>query len=223
MSTMKKYLLYIVLTLAMAASFNESAKAQFYLGGKIGGTSSSLTGIGLKSFQPTPKMYLNGGLLANLALGKRFALELEFNYSGKGSAIQYYGEYQTWRGQIKMEQKLHYFAIPLMLQFKFGDRHNYFHLDAGVVSNTLIGSKFNGTITVEQQNGDIEEYPMDLEFNPLKSDFGYAFGFGMMASGFIFDFRYEIGTKTVYQTEPDSPEVYNRAFMITVGYMIDLL
>ncbi len=199
------------------------AQSQLFLGGKIGGTSSSLTGIGLDQFQPTPKMYFNGGIASSLSFSKRFALEVELNYSGKGSAIQYYGEYETWRGLIKLDQKLHYFAIPLMLQFKMGDRDNYFHFDAGVVSNTLIGSKFIGDITVEKQNGDIENHEIEIDFNPLKSDFSYAFGIGLMANGIAFDFRYEIGTREVYLAEPNSPKIYNRAFLITVGYMINLL
>lgn len=199
------------------------AQSQFFIGAKIGGTSSSLTATGLEQFQPTPKMYFNGGLASSFSFGKRFAVTLEFNYSGKGSAIQYYGEYETWSGLISLDQRLHYFAIPLMLQYKLGDRDNFFHLDAGIVPNTLIGSKFIGDITVEKQNGDIETHNLELEFNPLKSDFSYAFGIGLMANGIAFDFRYEIGTREVYLAEPNAPKIYNRAFTITVGYMFNLL
>jgi len=213
----------IAVIFTVLISLSGKTSAQFYIGGKIGGTSASLTGIGLSNFQPTPKMYFNGGVTSVISLGRRFALDLELNYSGKGSAIQYYGEYQTWRGLVKLEQKLHYFAVPLMLQFKMGDRDNYFHLDAGIVSNTLIGSEFDGSITVEKQNGDIEEHEIDMEFSPLKSDFSYAFGIGLVANGLTFDFKYEIGTREVYQGGDDSPKVYNRAFLITVGYMFNLL
>jgi len=199
------------------------AQSQLFIGGKIGGTSSSLTATGLDQFQPTPKMYLNGGFASSYSFSRRFALALELNYSGKGSAIQYFGEYETWRGLIKLDQRLRYFAVPLMLQFKLGERDNYFHIDGGIVSNTLIGSKFSGDITVEKQNGDVETHNLDIEFNPMKSDFSYAFGIGLMANGIAFDFRYEIGTKEVYLAEPNSPKVYNRAFLITVGYMFNLL
>lgn len=199
------------------------AQSQLYLGAKIGGTSASFTAIGLQQFQPTPKMYLNAGAAASFTFSRRFALALELDYSGKGSAVQYYGTYESWDGLISLEQRLHYFAIPLMLQFKMGDRSNYFHIDAGVVSNTLIGSKFNGDITIKKQNGDIEKHDIELKFNPLKSDFSYAFGIGLMANGIAFDFRYEIGKNEVYLAEPNSPKVYNRAFLITVGYMFNLL
>ena len=144
-------------------------------------------------------------------------------YSGKGSAIQFYGEYNTFRGLIKLEQKLHYFAIPLVLQFKLGDRKNYFHLDGGMVFNTLLGSKFTGSITVEEDNGDITVHDFTEDYRVMKTDLSYAIGIGLMANGLAFDFRYEVGLNPVYSTDANNPSVYNRAFLVSIGYMFNLL
>lgn len=220
---MMRYLILVLITF-LFISVSKKTSAQLWLGGRLGGTSASITGIGLKSFEPTPKMYLNGGLASSFSFSKRFSLGLELLYSGKGSAIQYTGDYNNMTGTINFEQRLHYFAIPMLLQFKMGDRDNFFHFDAGIVSNTLIGSKFKGTIVVQETNGDINTYPMDLKFSPLKSDFSYAFGIGLMANGITFDFRYEVGLNEIYVSESvDAPKIYNRAFLVSVGYMFNLL
>ncbi len=201
-----------------------SLYGQLYIGGRIGGTSASITGSGLKDFQPVSKMYLNGGAVTTLSLNRRFSLQLELLYSGKGSAFEYYGDYQNKRGTIYLSQKLHYFAVPLVLQFKMGDRDNYFHFDAGMVYNSLIGNKFLGNITVEELNGDIFEYEMTTSFNLNKTDFGLAFGVGLVASNITFDFRYEIGRNQIYETGvDDAPNILNRAFLVNVGYRFNLL
>jgi hypothetical protein len=219
---MKIKLVIFVLTLFFS-SLSFTTNAQFWLGGKLGGTSASITGSGLKSFVPTPKMYFNGGASASFHINSRFALLLELMYNGKGSAIQYQGDYNGMNGVIEFEQKLHYFAIPLMLQFKMGDKENYFHFDAGLVHNSLIGQKFNGDITVTELNGDESIYSIESGYVPLKTDFSYAFGVGLVANGITFDFRYEVGKNKIYSEEVNNPTIYNRAFMVSVGYMFKLL
>ncbi|MBN2746461.1 MAG: PorT family protein [Bacteroidales bacterium] len=220
---MKK--LIFLTSLFVATLFGASTSfGQLYVGGRIGGTSASITGSGLKDFQPVSKMYLNGGLVTTVSLHPRFSLQMELLYSGKGSAFEYYGDYQNRRGVISLSQKLHYFAVPLVLQFKMGDRDNYFHFDAGMVYNSLIGNKFSGSITVEELNGDIFEYDMTTSFNLNKTDFGLAFGVGLVASNITFDFRYEIGQNQIYQTgSDDAPNILNRAFLVNVGYRFNLL
>jgi len=105
-----------------------------------------------------------------------------------------------------------------------GDRDNYFHFDAGMVYNSLIGNKFLGNITVEELNGDIFEYEMTTSFNLNKTDFGLAFGVGLVASNITFDFRYEIGRNQIYETGvDDAPNILNRAFLVNVGYRFNLL
>jgi len=200
------------------------SNAQLSVGGLLGGSSASVTGVNLKGFNPTSKMFLHGGALGNYAFNKKIGLQLELLYSGKGYNLEYTGDYQSFKaGQIKIQQKLNYLAIPLMFQYKMGDHKNYFHLDVGIVSNYLLGSKFNGDITIKQPNGDIETHILQAEFSPEKKDFSYALGVGLIANGISFAFRYEVGLNEIYIPETYSPKIFNRTFLVTVGYMIDLL
>lgn len=218
-----KQLKIFILVLVLSLGFIAPLKAQLWFGGRIGGTSASITGVGLTGFQPTPKMYFNAGLASSFSITKRFSLGLELLYSGKGSKLQYDGNYQGKSGIINFEQNLHYFAVPLVLQFKMGDRDNFFHFDGGIVYNTLIGSNFNGEITVTETNGDVNIYTMNTSFEPIKTDMSYAFGIGLMANGISFDFRYEVGLNEIFVVTPNAPKIYNRAFTVSVGYMFNLL
>jgi len=209
---------YIFLVLMMFSG--SVAFSQFSFGGKFGGASTNLTGIGLKDFIPKQKMKFLGGAIINYSIGNRIGIQTELLYSAKGSAYQYYEENSIRRGVVNLEQKLGYFAMPILLQLKMGDRENYFHLNGGVVFNSLIHEKFEGTIMAEDDKGNTAEEEFTLEQSPAKTDFSYAFGIGLLANGINFDFRYEIGTKDVFQAAPDEPKIYNRSFQVSVGYTV---
>lgn len=210
-------LLFIILLLSTTSTF---AQFRFSYGLKAGGASTNLTGVGLKSFIPTPKVKLIGGAITNFAYGNRFALQVEALYSGKGSAFSYYADNSIYLGKANVEEKLGYFAVPVMLQFKMGDKNNYFHFDGGIVFNTLIHDKYKGTIVIVDDNGNELEQDLTIQQDPAKSDLSYAFGIGLVANGLNFDFRYEIGTKAVFQKIEGNPEIINRAFQVTIGYSL---
>jgi len=195
--------------------------AQFGFGLRLGGASTSLTGIGtnVENFIPTPKMHFVGGGVINYSISRRFALNAEVIYFGKGSAIQYYGENSVGRGVINMDLRLGYLAVPFTLQFKMGDRDSYFHFDAGVSFNQLIHNKFKGTIDVEDDKGNTLSESFDLENDPFKQDIGYTFGIGLVANGLMFDFAYEMGIRDVFPSNTQGLTIRNRAFRVTVGYI----
>lgn len=194
---------------------------QFSFGGKLGGASTSLTTNNLENFVPTPKVKLLGGGIVNYSFGKRLALQAEILYSGKGAAFAYTIDNSIVKGEVTMEQKLGYIAVPFLLQFKLGDRSSYFHIDAGIVSNSLVYEKYSGSIIAQKANGDTYEENYDpIESAPNSHDLGYAFGIGLYANGLNFDFRYEIGTKKVYEREEGAPDVLNKSFQVCVGYTI---
>jgi len=168
---------------------------QLSVGGKLGGASTNLTGIGMKDFIPDPKVKFIGGAIINYAIGNRIGLQTEILYSGKGSAFKYYYEDKVRRGVLQIEQKLGYLSIPLMIQLKMGDRFNYFHFDGGIVTNYLLHESFTGIIDLENDKG-------------------------LVANGLNFDFRYEVGTKQVFQSDEGSPSILNKAFQVSVGYTI---
>jgi len=209
-----KILLFIVVML-FSANF---AFGQFSFGGKIGGASTNLTGVGLKEFIPKQKMKFIGGGIINYAIGSRIGIQTELLYSAKGSAYSYYEENSIRRGTVEVEQKLGYFAIPLIIQFKMGDRKSFFHINGGIVYNTLIHENFSGIITIVDDKGNSFEEDFAIEQNPAKEDLSYAFGIGLVANGINFDFRYEAGTKDVFRAADGEPKIYNKSFQVSVGY-----
>jgi len=213
----KLFLVLTIITLSITASY-----AQFGFGFKLGGASTSLTGIGegVENFIPTPKMKFVGGGVINYSIARRFALQTEIMYSGKGSAIQYYEENQTGRGLVELDMRIGYLSVPLIFQFKMGDRDSYFHFDAGIVFSQLVHNKFTGTIRYEDDKGNelsIEDY--ELENDPNKQDMGYTFGMGLVANGLMFDFAYEMGIRDVFPPSESGLKIRNRSFKVTVGYI----
>ena len=208
--------------MAVVTFIGSNAFGQFSFGGKIGGATTNLSGVGLEHFVPDPKIKFVGGGIINYSFGRRFAFQAEIMYQGKGAAFSYDDEVDKGRFKISMEQKLGYLSVPLMLQFKLGDRYNYFHLDAGVISNSLLHSSYIGTIQKQKSNGDVEpveDYPINQ--TPANFDLGYAFGIGLVANGLNFDFRMEFGTSKVYEdTDNGAPKVLNNSFQVSVGYTL---
>jgi hypothetical protein len=196
--------------------------AQFSFGGKLGGASTNLTGVGLKNFVPEPKVKLVGGGIVNYSFGQRLAVQTEVLYSGKGSNFKYTIENYNLYGDatVNFSQKLGYLGVPLMLQFKMGDRSNYFHFDGGIVYNSLIHHKYLGTIDFVNSTGTNSNAAFLITQTPAKQDLSYAFGIGLIANGLNFDFRYEVGTKAVFESSIDAPEILNKSFQVSVGYTV---
>ena len=215
--TRKLILFLAIITFSISTSY-----AQFGFGLKLGGASTTLTGIGsnVENFVPTPKMHFIGGGVINYSIGRRFALQTEIMYSGKGSAIQYYEENSVGRGFVELDMRLGYLSVPLLLQFKMGDRDSYFHFDAGIVFSQLVHNKFTGTIKYEDDKGNeisIEDY--SLENDPNEQDMGYSFGIGLVANGLMFDFTYEMGIRDVFPPGDNGLKIRSRSFRVSVGYI----
>ncbi len=215
-----KQIIAIIVFLSFIGTTN--VFGQFSFGGKLGGASTNLTGTGMKDFVPDPKVKFIGGGVINYSFGHSFAIQTEILYLGKGSAFAYYFQDDSKRGLIHIEQKLGYLGLPLMLQFKLGDRSNYFHFDAGLVYNILLHEQFIGTLDAENDKGEVihEGEAFVLDQKPNDSDLSYAFGIGLVANGLNFDFRYEVGTKKVFDNTGDAPDVLNKSFQVSVGYVI---
>ena len=213
----KVQILLFTLLLISSTSFG-----QFSFGGKIGGASTSLTGVGLKDFIPEPKVKFIGGGIINYSFGRRFALQAELLYSAKGAAFSYTVDnyLSIYQAKISMEQKLGYFGVPFMLQFKMGDKEGYFHLDAGLVYNTLIHEKYSGSVVWVDEKGKENKKDYPIVQSPSASDMGYAFGIGLMANGINFDFRLEFGTNEVFKPEKSSSKILNKSFQVSAGYTI---
>jgi len=212
----------LALSLLIIIISSTSLFAQLSVGGKLGGASTNLTGVGMKDFIPDPKIKFIAGGIINYSITKAIGVQAEILYLGKGSAFQYYYEDKVRRGVLKMEQKLGYLGIPLMLQFKLGDRSSYFHFDAGIVTNHLIHENFSASIDLENDKGEVihDDEPFEIDQSPAKFDLSYAFGIGLVANGLNFDFRYEVGTRKVFESEEGAPEILNKSFQVTVGYTI---
>lgn len=209
-----KYFLIIPLSLLFLNGFS-----QFHFGAKIGGSSASLSGMNIKNFKPTQRTYFHGGGVVNYSFTNFLSLQAELMYSGKGTSFGFTAENQVYKGEVKIDQRLGYFSVPLMIQLNFGsDPRSNFHINGGIVNSWLIHDKFSGNITVEDAGQMVtKDFTYQLDLN--KQDFGYAFGVGLLANGIMFDFRYEQGTKSIYGTAEGNPNVRNRAFMVSIGYL----
>lgn len=219
---MKNFSAKLALILLLIITGFSTSYAQFGFGLRLGGASTTLTGIGsdVEDFIPSPKMHFVGGGVINYSIGRRLAVQTEVLYSGKGSAIQYYKENSVGRGLFKLDMRLGYLSVPLILQFKMGDRDSYFHFDAGIVFSQLIHNKFTGTIAYEDDKGNIlPETDYELENDPYQQDVGYSFGIGLVANGLMFDFAYEMGIRDVFPSNTEGLTIRNRAFRVTVGYI----
>ncbi len=198
--------------------------SQFAFGVKLGGTSANFSNIGLTGYQPKQRLYLNTGLEANFILNKRFAIQLEAVYAGKGSQYKYTGianyDNNIYNDvAINATNKLGYLAVPIMGQFLMGDRENHFHLDFGVVPNLLIRKSFTATADIPiTGTEDFETVDINLNYIPAQNDFGLAFGIGLRAMNITFDFRYEVGMIDLFIPEVGSPAVRNKAFTVSLGY-----
>jgi len=101
--------------------------------------------------------------------------------------MQYYYEDAALRGGVKLDLRLGYLSVPVLLQLKMGDRNSYFHFDGGVVFNQLVYTKYTGTIAAEDDQGNTADQDFDLEADPYQQDFGYTFGIGLVANGLLND------------------------------------
>ncbi|RLD63937.1 MAG: hypothetical protein DRI84_09120 [Bacteroidetes bacterium] len=211
----------IVLIIGFIILGLSSSYAQFGFGLRIGGASTSLTGVGanMEEFRPEPKLKLVAGGVINYSFGRRIALQTEILYSGKGSAMKYYYQDDVLRGEVSLDLRLGYLAVPLIFQFKMGDRDNYFHFDAGIVFNQLVHTKYTGTILAEDDKGNKVDQIFELDAEPNAQDFGYTLGIGLVANGLLFDFSYEIGARDVYPSTTDGLNIRNRSFKVSIGYI----
>jgi len=219
MSIQRKLLLVIsILILGVSNSY-----AQFGFGLRLGGASTTLTGVGanVKEFIPDPKLHLVAGGVINYSIVRRLAIQTEILYSGKGSAMQYYYQDDNLRGYATLDLRLGYLSVPLIAQLKFGDRKSYFHFDAGIVFNQLVYKKAEAKIAAEDDQGNVVDQDQDLvwEEDPNKQDYGYTFGIGLVANGLLFDFSYEMGMNDVFPASTDGLSIRNRSFKVSIGYI----
>lgn len=211
----------ILLTLTFVFIGLSSSYAQFGFGLRLGGASTTLTGVGtnVEEFVPDPKLKLVAGGVINYSFGRRIALQAEVLYSGKGSAMQYYFQDDVGRAYYTLDLRLGYLSVPLIFQFKMGDRDNYFHLDGGVVFNQLVHKKFLGTLDYENDKDDQFSGDYDIDIEPYEQDFGYMFGIGLVANGLMFDFSYEMGMRDVFEPSDQGLSIRNRSFKVSIGYI----
>jgi len=217
MSIQRKLLLVIsILILGVSNSY-----AQFGFGLRLGGASTTLTGVGenVEEFIPDPKLHLVAGGVINFSIARHLAVQTEILYSGKGSAMQYYYQDDNLKGYATLDLRLGYLSVPLIAQLKLGDRKSYFHFDAGIVFNQLVYTKYDGTIKAEDDQGGVVDQDFDLEADPFKQDFGYTFGIGLVANGLLFDFSYEMGIRDVFPASSDGLSIRNRSFKVSIGYI----
>lgn len=199
--------------------------SQVHFGAKLGGSSSSFMGISntvITKFVSQQSTSFHGGGIVKFEISKHFGLQTELLYSAKGAPISFTSANSLYNGDVTFNQKLGYFSIPILFQLNFGSNaRSNFHFDLGVIPNWLVYNKFNGTLNYIDNNNNPKSTSFTQTLNLNKQDFGFAFGLGLLANGIMFDFRYEVDRKSVYSVTEGIPDIKNRTFFVSLGYLFN--
>jgi len=168
-----------------------------------------------------PKIGFHAGIVVEIPLGKRFAVEPSIMVSTKG--FQYYTEYEDTT--YYQEYNLYYLDIPIPVEVMleigivkvFAAAGPYFGI--GIGGNAYDESKTGG-VKYEENDDKISWGDKD----GLKSlDYGLTLGFGVEIKGFQLRFAYDLGLANIsYDTENDLKQ-NNRVTRISLAYKFGLI
>lgn len=191
-----------------------------------------------------PQVGYLGGLVVELPIGARFALQTEFIYATRGSTYGNYDNpaevFDNNKVYVKWKTDLNYLDIPLIFKYKFRGRPVGGHLLAGFNFGAGLGGKENPTI----ENSDGESFPIDVELDYLqrmglekedvvlfgknsRNDYlqgnsGLLVGAGLSLDTEIFkynlDFRYFLGSSSIFN--PNEDDKYSWPYTSAEGFDI---
>lgn len=223
----------VFLTLAAAAAFTFSAKAQVSFIPKAGIT---LTNVAFPKEQEEEGQKSTTGLLFgagfNLPLSEDgfFSLQPELLYIQKGIG---YNQTETNGGieaNVKGKIRVNYFELPVLAKISFGGESVKGYVNAGPSLGYALSRKMKGTASVQGQSQDFDE-KMDFDSeDDNRLDLGLQFGGGVSfqagPGSIVLDLRYGYGLSNMAKTpEGEDKSDYksqNRAIAISVGYAIPL-
>ncbi len=207
---MKKFLLPL---LALAAfNFGTAQEESIRFGAKAGLNIANLAGDEVKNNEI--KIGFNVGVLVEIPITEKFAIQPEFLFSTQGSksdeGFPNFSETLIENLNQEFESNINYINIPIMTKYYLAKGLS---IQAGPQVGILISAK-------DRDDNDIKD-------NISSIDLGLNFGAGyQLASGIFFDARYNLGLTNVFDFEfraaPDSdpgiPKAKNSVISISLGY-----
>lgn len=188
---------YLLLVLLAWAAAGNAQKGTYYSGLKLGSSFYTLenntTYPGLdKKMKPSVIV----GIFYNIPIAKGFHLQPELVYSGEG--VKYKDSVHT------LTTRLHYVAIPLMLQYELMNSGIY--LEAGPQFAVLIqGRQFNSKVSTTEGT--------DLSKTYKATNFALGAGVGYHKGLFGVNFRYNTGLSNISKLSTD-PVTKSNGFQI---------
>ena len=152
-------------------------------------------------FNTNNKTSFHAGVLVNIPLGDRVAIQPELVYSGQGSKVSATVLNQT----VRDEFDFHYLNIPLMLQAKVTSG---LFLEVGPQVGFLLSAK--------------NEAEDDLKDDMKKTDFGAGVGIGYLSRiGLGINGRYNLGFSNISEddSQGDEGKLKNRVIQIGLVYL----
>ncbi len=152
-----------------------------------------------------------GGLFAEYALGEKWALVLEGQYSDQGAQV--YVLKQDGMVKYRHFNGLKYINVPIMAQWNI---HNRFNLKFGVQGGYLMSAKYKWRKMTRFESWIIEDGYTDYDIAiPVALTYNFP-------SGIYFEGRYTHGLTTI-TTETANPldqmpDYKNRTYSLSIGY-----
>ena len=209
---MKHLIRFAIMSFCFALTLNQ-LQAQVRFGPKVGVNFSTMTlkasGI---AFDPSNMTGFQAGVIAEIGLGKSFALQPGFLYSAKGSSFSLSGY------DLEMKIKPNYLEVPVNAIYK---------IEAGPVSVLLMAGPYFGygiggnyTVTSAQETiDDAIKYGSGTDNDLKPFDFGLNFGGGVELSRFQLAIQYGLGLTNLSPVTDNGAEQKNKVMTISLAYL----
>ena len=209
---MKKFLRFSTAACLFILMFNY-AEAQVRFGPKAGVNFSTMTlkssGI---SIDPKNMTGFQAGVIAEISLGKNFALQPGFMYSAKGS------NYYISALEVDVTINPNYLEVPVNAIYKIGASPLNILLMAGPYLGYGIGGNYSMS-SVQTTIDDAIKFGSG-EDNDLKPfDAGVNLGAGVELSRFQVAFQYCMGLTNLAPVTDNSAEQKNKVMTISLAYL----
>lgn len=212
---MKKLLFLIAFTVFGLTNFYAQ---DFNFGAKTGLNFASIGGDESEDWDGKTGFHV--GLVAELMLADRLALQPEIIYSSQGAKGEGSDSFEGEEESYEVDLKLNYINFPLLAKYYIKEGLS---LEAGPQVGFLLSADYDYTETYSFE-GETETFSgsEDIKDEMNSIDLAVAAGLGYkLDMGLFFNARYNLGVSNIYSSE-DSNDDYsqnNNVIQFSVGYL----